>query len=714
MKVYQAVFLTLCLSSFAFAADDILIADFEGQTYDQWQVTGQAFGPGPARGTLPSQMEVSGYLGKGLVNTFFNGDNTKGTLTSPEFKIERKYINFLIGGGMYPNEACINLLIDDMIVRTATGPNDKPGGSERLSWSNWDVSEFAGKTARIRIVDERTGGWGHINIDHIVQSDEKIEPVDLTRTFELSKRYLNIPVRTGAPKVYFDVIVDGRIIVDFDVELALENPQYYAFLDLDAFAGKTATLKLHDSFGMDPNMLAGITLDDEIKGLENLYREELRPQLHFTSRRGWNNDSNGMVFYKGQYHLFYQHNPYGWAWGNMTWGHAVSKDLVHWTELGDALHPDHLGTIFSGSAVIDWNNTSGFQTSQEKPLVCFYTSAGGTNRVSKGQPFTQSIAYSNDRGRTLTKYEGNPVIGHINGGNRDPKVIWYEPAGNWVMVLYLDNHEMGFFTSKDLKKWELTSKLKCFHECPELFELAVDGDRAKRKWVLYGASGDYLLGDFDGRKFTPEGEAIRFSYGNCFYASQTFSDIPKSDGRRIQIGWARVDTPGMPFNQSMTFPVELTLRTTDDGVRMFAEPVRELKKLHARKHAWKRLTVKPGQNPLEKITGELFHIKADIEVGDAERFGLRIRGTSITYDSKKQRLQCRDKTADLKPVDGRIQLDILVDRTLIEVFANNGRVYMPMGGILPDDNHGLEIFTDSGETTLRSLEIYELKSIWSQ
>jgi sucrose-6-phosphate hydrolase SacC (GH32 family) len=356
----------------------------------------------------------------------------------------------------------------------------------------------------------------------------------------------------------------------------------------------------------------------------------------------------------------------------------------------------------------------GISTGDEKPLVCFYTSAGGRNRASKGQPFTQSIAYSNDRGRTFTKYEDNPIIGHINGDNRDPKVIWHEPTSRWVMLLYLDGHEMGFFTSKDLRSWEMTSKLKCFHECPELFELPIDGNEANRKWVLYGASGDYLLGTFDGRQFASETAAIGFSYGNCFYASQTFNDMPKSDGRRIQIGWARVSTPGMPFNQSMTFPVELTLRTTDEGVRLFAEPIRELWKLHARKHMWKEVKIKPGQNLLDGITGELFHIKVDAEVGQTKQFELVIRGTAVTYDVRKQQLQSHNKVADLKPVEGRIRLEILVDRTIIEIFANDGRIYMPMGGILPDDNRSLEVFTKSAETTLCYLEIYGLKSIWPQ
>ncbi|MHC4146048.1 MAG: DUF4980 domain-containing protein, partial [Planctomycetota bacterium] len=370
--------------------------------------------------------------------------------------------------------------------------------------------------------------------------DDSAPIAEKSRQFVLQKKYLNLPVKNGAKKRYIHLIIDGKIVREFDIELAHENPDFWVFLEIGAFKGKKATLRV-DKY--DPAGTKGFDSAyqaDTYIGEEDVYREKLRPQLHFTSKRGWNNDSNGMVYYDGEYHLFYQHNPFGWNWGNMTWGHAVSEDMIHWTELGDAIHPDHLGTIFSGSAVVDVNNTAGFQTGDEKAIVCIYTSAGGRNPMSKGQPFTQSIAYSNDRGRTWMVYEGNPVLGHINGGNRDPKVIWHTPTGQWVMALYLDDRVMAFFTSKDLKSWELQSKIKCFHECPELFALPVDGDKSNEKWILYGGSGEYLIGHFDGKEFKSESDAIRFHHGNCFYASQTFTNIPKSDGRRIQIAWGRV------------------------------------------------------------------------------------------------------------------------------------------------------------------------------
>ncbi|MHC4518008.1 MAG: glycoside hydrolase family 32 protein, partial [Planctomycetota bacterium] len=365
-------------------------------------------------------------------------------------------------------------------------------------------------------------------------------------------------------------------------------------------------------------------------------------------------------------------------------------------------------------AVIDHGNTAGFQTGDEEVMVCIYTSAGGTNALSKDQPFTQSLAYSNDRGRTWQVYQGNPVIEHINGSNRDPKVIWHEPTKRWVMALYLDDRRMGFFSSPDLKSWTKNSERECFHECPELFELPIDGGKANTRWILYGASGHYLIGDFDGRQFKPETEAINFHSGNCFYASQTYTNIPASDGRRIQIAWGQIATPGMPFNQCMLFPVELTLRSTEDGARLFAEPIAEIKSIQGKKHAWANETVEPGKNLLADLGGELFHIRGQFDAGSADQMGFVIRGTEVLYDVEKKRVSCGGKSAQLKPKNGKIVLEILVDRNSIEIFGNEGRVYMPMGKILPEENKTLELFTKGGEVKVALLVIYELNSIWNR
>ena len=217
---------------------------------------------------------------------------------------------------------------------------------------------------------------------------------DLKREITIAHRYLNLPVKTGERARRVSVTAGGDKIHDFSIELAKHEPDFWTFIDVSDLMGKTVLLEIDQPYEIDAAGLDRITQDDRIRDSDDLYRERYRPRFHFTSRRGWNNDPNGLVYHDGQYHLFYQHNPYGWNWGNMHWGHAVSTDLVHWRELGEAIMPDRFGTIFSGSAVVDWGNTGGFQTGEAKSIICFYTSAGGM--VKPPVPFTQSLAFSTD------------------------------------------------------------------------------------------------------------------------------------------------------------------------------------------------------------------------------------------------------------------------------------------------------------------------------
>lgn len=446
--------------------------------------------------------------------------------------------------------------------------------------------------------------------------------------------------------------------------------------------------------------------------IQTAYKEAYRPQFHFTPKTNWTNDPNGLIHYKGEFHLFFQHNPFGIDWGNMTWGHAVSPDLVHWKQLPHALHPDELGTIFSGSGVVDWNNTGGFQTGDEAVLVNFYTSAG--SHAPEPVPFTQSIAYSNDRGRSWTKYEGNPVIGHIVGSNRDPKVIWHEPTQKWVMALYLDKNDYALFGSTNLKEWTRLSDLQIPDtECPDIFELPVDGDDENTRWVFWGAAGKYYVGDFDGTTFTPEGDAHRADYGANFYAAQTWSDIPASDGRRIQIAWmSGSKPPEMPFNQQMSFPCELTLRTTSKGIRLHREPVAEIETLHAYTHAWSNIALKPGEDLLAGLTGELFDIRAEVALNDASAVGFKIRGEDVRYDVAEKQLTFLERSGPLVPQDGKIRLHVLVDRISIEAFGNNGELSMTSYFLPELDNADIGIYAEGGTATLVSLKVHELKSAW--
>jgi sucrose-6-phosphate hydrolase SacC (GH32 family) len=715
----------IALTSVSTAAEparpDIVLADFEGRDYGTWKTTGTAFGSGPAQGTLPRQMPVSGYLGHGLANSFYGGDKSTGTLSSPQFTIERKFIGFLIGGGGWEGQTCMNLLVDGKVVRTAAGPNKIPGGSEALEPGQWDVGDLAGKSAQIEIVDNATGGWGHINVDQIVLTDRK-GPVPLAeqqRDFKIAERYLNIPIKSGAKLRKVEVAVDGRPEVKLDIELADAQPDWWAPMDTSAWRGKTVTLKV-DKLPEDSAALRQIVASDEIKGAEDLYREPLRPQIHFSSKRGWNNDPNGMVFYRGEYHLFYQHNPYGWKWGNMHWGHAVSRDLVHWQELGDALAPDDLGPMFSGSAVVDWKNTSGLGQNGQPPQVLIYTAAG--------HPTVQCIASSND-GRTYAKFKGNPVVPEITGGNRDPKVYWHEPTGKWVMALYVGlpgktnqvdkkgrpiaEHTIHFLTSPNLKDWTVASHIEGFHECPDYFELPVDGDAKNKKWVLTAANSDYMIGQFDGTRFTPETPKLTGHRGRGYYAAQTFADIPAAAGRRIQIGWLQAPSPGMPFNQAMSLPLELTLRTTPAGPRLAWQPVKELETLRAKSHPLGMLALKEGDpNPLAKVRGELLELRAEFAPGEATQVAFTVRGVPIVYEAKKQEIVVNGHRAPAPLRNGLQRLIVYADRTALEVFASDGLTYVPMPVIPPADAQSVEATVQGGPVKFTALEAHELKSAW--
>lgn len=720
MKLKLQLFLMLGLllvASSAHGAGDIVITDFEGKTYGDWKTTGEAFGPGPAKGGFPNQMKLAGFQGKGLANSFFKGDRSVGTLTSPPFKIERHYIKFLIGGGQHPGQTCINLLVAGKAIRTATGPNGKPGGSENLDWAQWDVADLAGQSATIEIVDQARGGWGHINVDQITQSDVKLPTLvtNPSRQIKIEKRYLNLPVKTGAPTRRVSFSINNKIEREFEIELTEEAPDFWVFLDLAPFQGQAATLTV-DRLPENSSALAAIKQADAIAGTEYLYREPLRPQIHFSSRRGWNNDPNGLVFANGEYHLFYQHNPYGWKWGNMHWGHAVSADMVHWKELPIALYPHQFGDwAFSGSAVVDAQNTAGFKSGAEDVIVAAYTSTG------RGE----CIVYSNDRGRTFTEYEGNPVVTHRG---RDPRLLWHAPTKQWVMAVYDEDTSIPkiadktrdrearagivFHTSPDLKHWTRRGRVGGFYECPDMFELPVDGDRAHTKWVLTAASSDYMIGQFNGGQFTPETPKLPGHRGAGFYAAQTFSNIPATDGRRIQIGWGQMPSPGMPFNQMMACPCQLTLRTLPEGVRLCFEPVKEIESLRGAKKGWEKLALLPGENPLAELKGDLFDLDATFTPGDADKIVFTVRGMPVVYDAKKQTLTCQKKSNPLAPVDGKVRLRLLLDRTSLEIYANGGRLFMPMALTFDSSDKSLKLATEGGRATIDAMDVYELKSAW--
>jgi fructan beta-fructosidase len=604
--------LEVALADTTLAAGDLLIADFEGADWNGWQVTGQAFGSGPARGaSLLSQLEITRYAGSGVASSERDGDGPTGTILSAPFTIQRQFLSYLIGGGDYEYVTCLNLLVDGAIVRSATGRN-----SDALGAGSWDVSAYQGRTAQIQIVDTSAGDdWGHVNVDQVVQTD-----APATR-----------PVNT-----------------------------------------------------------------------QRLYQETLRPQFHFSAREwamdrlnpgrrqeGWVNDLNGLIYYAGEYHLFAQ------RW-NKCWIHAVSTDLIHWTEIAPAFFEERLNSgVQSGSCVIDYGNTSGLGSVANPPMVALW---------SRNDNRSQCLSYSLDKGRSWKMYPGNPVL---VAPERDPMVFWHAPTNRWVMMLY-GSGAYHVYTSTNLISWTNANQdIPNSFECPDFFQLPLDGNTQQQKWVLVRGNGQYSIGRFDGQHFTEETAQFTSDSGANFYATQTWKNTDTVDGRRIQVAWMRDGNyPNMPFNQQVSFPCQLTLHSTSNGPRLHRQPIAELSKLHKAQTNYTNMSVNAGTTTNLSTTGDLYRYQMAVTIPSNGTLTMNIRGAQVVM---KQRSianggSAQSLSADLNTVE------ILVDRTSIEVFANNGEVSISRC-FLPSNN--TTSFTASGATAvLRSLSAIQLNSAW--
>jgi fructan beta-fructosidase len=550
---------------------------------------------------------------------------------------------------------------------------------------------------------------------------------DIVRTegeFTASARYLHLPVKTNAPKRWVAVSVDGKTVRRFEMELAEDPAQadWWAHLDLSPWKGKAFQVKA-EGLPFAAKFLAGLEVSDQIKNSDDLYDEKLRPQIHFSSRRGWLNDPNGLVYYDGLYHLFYQHNPYGTKHANMHWGHAVSTDLVHWKELDIALYPDRQW-MWSGGGLVDWKNVSGLGKDGKPPLLVFYTAHGdGAN--------TQCLAWSLDNGKTLNKYKDNPIIGPKKLGERDPKVEWDPGSQKWIMVLYvgkeapgLDSngnpnrrHTIEFFSSSNLIDWTYLSDIEGYYECPDFFQLAIDGDPKQTKWVLTAANGSHQVGTFDGTTFHPETAKLHGPTGSCFYGAQTFSDIPAEDGRRIQIGWLKgAESPGMPFSQCMSLPLSLGLVSTPQGPRMTWTPVKELEALRQLPgHRIDLPQLAPDSpNPLANIKADTTEFILKIAPGTAKTAELQMRGVPLTIDFEKNEVRSGRIRFSLNAPRGEpASLRIFQDRTTMEIFLSDGKNYAPFPAVVNPDDHSLSLSVTGGTSGPVQGNLYELKSAWT-
>jgi fructan beta-fructosidase len=467
------------------------------------------------------------------------------------------------------------------------------------------------------------------------------------------------------------------------------------------------------------------------------YNEAYRPQFHFTPPSGWMNDPNGMVYFDGEYHLFYQHYPDSTVWGPMHWGHAVSKDLVNWEHLPIALEPDNLGTIFSGSAVVDYQNTSGLGKPNSPAMIAIYTyhDAEG-ERSGKIDYQTQGLAFSTDKGRTWEKFQGNPVLKNPGIRDfRDPKVSWVEVEGgkgSWIMSLAVKD-KISFYSSSNLLEWKHESD---FHpdwaayggvwECPDLFPLTTaDG---VKKWVLFvsinpggpqgGSATQYFIGDFDGKNFTTETTDVKWvDWGTDNYAGVTWANVPEDDGRRLFIGWmsnwqyAQV-VPTVNWRSATTLPRSLELFKDGNTYSLASKPIKELTKLRSKTQniSGEEANLSQELVELEFVVSEK-NFRIEFQNDEKEKLILESSGEHIVLNrglSGITDFHPEFTKAQMIPF-GNIQpknLTIFIDRSSIEVFINGGEIVIS-SVIFPNNS-----FNKIHMKGLKSGKAHYLKSIW--
>ena len=557
-----------------------------------------------------------------------------------------------------------------------------------------------------------------------------------------NQRYLLLPVEEVMPDVRVSMIVNNKEVNVADVRLAVNRVDYFVPLDLSAYAGKNILLKFKLGSNDPIRGKLSAVCCKEMK-LSDTFdtgnREKFRPTYHFSPLYGWMNDPNGMVYKDGEYHLFYQYNPYGSKWGNMSWGHAISQDLVNWKHLPVAIAPDALGTIFSGSAVVDFDNTAGFGAGA---IIAIYTQNSDRQ--------VQSIAYSTDNGRTFTKYENNPVLTSEARDFRDPKVFWYESTKRWIMVLAV-GQEMQIFSSPNLKDWTFESRFgegQGAHggvwECPDLFELPVEGTNDK-KWVLLcnlnpggpfgGSATQYFVGSFNGKEFVNESPSKTkwMDWGKDHYATVTWSDAP--DNRRIAIAWMSNwqyanDVPTSQYRSPNSVPRDLSLFTVDGETYLQSAPSPELLKLRdvSKKRSFKVNGTRIIKDMIADNEGA-YEIELTIENQHADVIGLRLyndKGEEVDmqYDMTEKKFSMdRRKSGDvgfnenfpmltwtaIESGKDELKLRLFVDKSSVEAFGDGGRFVMT-NQVFPSEPYThIDFYSKGGAYKVDSFVIYKLK-----
>lgn len=556
------------------------------------------------------------------------------------------------------------------------------------------------------------------------------------------KKFLLLPVQENAPEGKVNIIVNNEFQLEqnINIRLAREKVDYYVPLDLSAYQGKSVSV---DVTGMPASSLCWkeIKLSDTF---DSSNRETYRPVYHHTPVYGWMNDPNGMFYKDGVYHLYFQYNPYGSMWANMTWGHSTSIDLTHWTYEGTAIVPDAWGAIFSGSCVVDKDNTAGFG---KGAVVAFYTSAKST---PWGDVQSQSMAYSLDNGKTFIKYEHNPILTSTERDFRDPKVFWYAPGKHWVMMLAV-GQEMQIYSSGNLKEWKKESSFGAMQgahggvwECPDLVEVAVEGSKEK-KWVLIcnlnpggpfgGSAAQYFVGSFDGKKFVNESptQTKWLDWGKDNYATVTWSNAPA--GRCIALGWMSNwqyanNVPTTQYRSANTLARDLTLYRVGGELYLKSKPSPEIKKARAEEKKIPTFEVKGNYEVASLLADNkgAYEIEMTIENKGTSKIDFSLmneKGEKVAmyYDVvRKQFVMDRSASgivgfsrdfpavtvAPVRNTD-QIHLRLFIDRSSVEAFGEDGE-YVMTNLVFPAEPYNRMVFSsDKGSYIVKSMNVYRLQ-----
>lgn len=533
---------------------------------------------------------------------------------------------------------------------------------------------------------------------------------------------------------------NGQLLLDLSMRLDACQPTSEVVVDMARFGPGEFEIT------SEPEMDVPVRIADDLTFPADLYKETWRPRVHFTARRGWINDPNGLVWYRGVWHLFFQYNPVGCEWGNMHWGHATSTDLNHWEEQDIALFPDADGTMFSGSALVDTENRLALNTAEHEAILLFYTCAGETSVLSKGKPFTQCLAVSLDGGATFFKHSRNPLIPQICAGNRDPKIIRC-PAGGYVMALYLEKNTYTLLHSENLLDWIQIQTLALPEdtECPDFYPLPVpvpgslpgtspasmferahasdNLDATSSLWVFSGAADRYLVGSFDGNTFTPQGLPGRLHWGTHAYAAQSWSDVPSADGRRIRISWNTADLPETSFNRSMTTPCEMSLQAVAGREQLCAWPVREMETLWRNTRTIPEHPVAPATPLSMPLADKAQDILCTLSWAEhTTAITLALFGATLRVDIEKQTLSLQGTTPSGNPVvpfdailptnAQQLSLRIIADRTSLEIYLEGGAAWISQGHCADPNLARLTIASEGGPAQIRQLTVSELAGIW--